>query len=255
MLKIIKYEIRKNINGFLVMLFAIALAQAYFMYTYFFKEDTTLIILSSMLLYFVAIICFFIVFGFGVYTYEKDMDSKSSFMFFMTPNSSIKILGGKMLYTLINGVVIAAILVILAIIDVRLVGIKLDEEINLFKEVLDTLNLIGINWIEAVFAIISYAVGFLVVFFMVISLSYFSTTILLTFLSNAKAKKFISVLLFLILFYVITKIGSLFPVLFDEPETMIQSVLRNLPQNLFYLVVMIFNVFACSYMLDRKVNL
>lgn len=255
MLKIVKYELCKNFKGFIIMLIALAVAQCYYLYTFFFAEEDLSMMGSSLVMLLASLMCFFMVFGYGVFTYSKDLDSRTSYMFFMTPNPSIKIIGGKMLYTLVNGVIIGGIIVVLGIIDVKLLGVKLDEQISLFREALDLLDIIGVNWFGAVMVILGYLINYLVIYFMIITLAYLATTLLMTFLSNNKAKGFIAALLFALLLYGVIKIGSLFPILYEEPETTYQALVKYLPANIFYLVIMVFNIFACAFMLDRKVNL
>ena len=57
MLKLIKYEFRKNLYGIAVMLSIIALAQIYFMYACFIDQNRNKALAGAWILFFCAVVC------------------------------------------------------------------------------------------------------------------------------------------------------------------------------------------------------
>ena len=77
------------------------------------------------LLIIAASVSYFIVFIFGVITYYRELSSKSSYLIFMTPNSSLSIITSKLLYTLIIGIGISAIFIGFGVLDIFMMAVSL----------------------------------------------------------------------------------------------------------------------------------
>ena len=214
MLKLTKYELRKNLLGIGIVAGIICVLQALFMF-FCLTENLNYTSLFGGLLIIAASVSYFIVFIFGVVTYYRELSSKSSYLIFMTPNSSLSIITSKLLYTLIMGI--------------------------------DVVNII-IN-------IVAGIISFLIAFFFLISLAYFAITLSSTALQNKKIKGFISVVLFCVLAYATIKISSLLPELYKNPDSLSQALMSSLPATIFQLLMVVACTFGSAVLLDKKVSL
>ena len=119
MLKLIKYELRKNRNMLLGMLGVIAAAEIYFLLSLTFKWETHLV-LSAAIMPFGCFLIALLVFILGVTSYSRELGQKSSYLIFMTPNSATAVIASKLLFTLVLGVGFAALLGSLLAMDLPL---------------------------------------------------------------------------------------------------------------------------------------
>lgn len=255
MFKLIKYEFRKNIYGMAVMLGIILAAQIYFMYAYFIADDRNKALVGAWLLFMAAVICFFMVFIMGIATYSRELSNKTAYLVFMTPNSAIKIIGSKLLYTLFNGVVILALLVLLGIIDWKMLGRMWEQEISVFEMLADMMSMLGIDTLHIFYSAVAIIINFLVNFFMAVTLAYMSVTATATVLQDKKIKGLISVVVYIVLFVVINKIGGLLPRLYEYPVSFTQVILSGLPCTVFFLIIIVGAVAATAQLLEKHVSL
>ena len=259
MLKLMKYEFRKN-RG-LLLVFAIGLVglELFYLYGLFLagenaEEKTAL---GASLLFFYTIVCFFTVFLLTVLNYSRELGTKSSYLIFMTPNSSYAIILSKLVYSLILGLCTAALLLILGVIDFNLLHTKFPD-LETFRELLavflENANVpVHEIWLNVIAGIIS----FLAAFFASVSVCYLAITLGATFLYNfgPKLKGFLCFLLVLAMLIGSSKISSLLPVLYKTPATMWQSIITHLPATIFEVVLIIVCVLLCGHLLDKKVSL
>ena len=96
MLRLLKYELRKTLMSKLILLGVTLLAQAVFLIGLWGKKDSTLAI-GAVLLFFIAITGIALMGILSVATLHRDMNTRQSYMLFMTPNSCYKILGAKVI--------------------------------------------------------------------------------------------------------------------------------------------------------------
>ena len=255
MLKLVKYEFRKNIYGIAVMAGILVLAQIYFMYAYFIASDRDKATVGAMILFFCAVICFFMVFAFGISTYSRELNNRTSYLVFMTPNKAIKIIGSKLLFTFMNGFMVAVVLMMLGMWDLKLLLTLWGEEVSMIEMIFELLGNFGFNAVEITYSIVGSVFSFLVSFFMAVTLAYFCITLTATILQNKKIKGLISVVLYLAVLIAANKIGDILPRLYEEPSTMAQASFAGLPRMLFFLILIIGAVVGTSELLERKVSL
>ena len=239
MLKLTKYELRKNLLGIGIVAGIIFVLQALFIF-FCLTENLNYTSLFGGLLIIAASVSYFIVFIFGVVTYYRELSSKSSYLIFMTPNSSLSIITSKLLYTLIIGIGISAIFIGFGVLDIFMMA-------GVFGDLADALK----NFSEMLAGIIS----FLIAFFFLISLAYFAITLSSTALQNNKIKGFISVILFCVLAYATIKISSLLPELYKNPDSLSQALMSSLPATIFQLLMVVACTFGSAVLLDKKVSL
>ena len=242
MLKLTKYELRKNLLGIGIVAGIICVLQALFMF-FCLTENINYTSLFGGLLIIAASVSYFIVFIFGVVTYYRELSSKSSYLIFMTPNSSLSIITSKLLYTLIIGIGISAIF------------IGFGDLADALKNFSEMLKIMGIDVVNIIINIVAGIISFLIAFFFLISLAYFAITLSSTALQNNKIKGFISVILFCVLAYATIKISSLLPELYKNPDSLSQALMSSLPATIFQLLMVVACTFGSAVLLDKKVSL
>jgi hypothetical protein len=254
MIKLSKYEFKKNKTALILMFATIILIQIYFLFSLV-VESVKHTSISSVLLYLVAIIIFFGVFIFGIATYSKELSSKTGYLTFMTPKSTLSIIMSKLMTTLFVGVFFAAILTVLAIIDIRLIQ-EVYPDTKAFGNLVEVImDRSGISMYELILTVLGWVASFLILFFSTITIAYLSITLSATLFQNKKFKGLISFIIFVVLNIAIGKISNLLPVIQDEVENSAEFVLSILPETLFMLVVMTCAIIVSAKLLDKKVSL
>ena len=249
MLKLTKYELRKNLLGIGIVAGIICVLQALFMF-FCLTENLNYTSLFGGLLIIAAS-----VFIFGVVTYYRELSSKSSYLIFMTPNSSLSIITSKLLYTLIIGIGISAIFIGFGVLDIFMMAGVFGDLADALKNFSEMLKIMGIDVVNIIINIVAGIISFLIAFFFLISLAYFAITLSSTALQNKKIKGFISVVLFCVLAYATIKISSLLPELYKNPDSLSQALMSSLPATIFQLLMVVACTFGSAVLLDKKVSL
>ena len=123
---LIKYEFRKSWKMKALVLFITAVLELVFLVGAISKSDGALSI-SIMGLTFTAICGVFLIGIYGIHVLSKDINTKQSYMLFMTPNSSYKILGAKTLENGLSVILSGVFFITLAILDMVLLSIRYDD--------------------------------------------------------------------------------------------------------------------------------
>ena len=88
MFRLSKYELRKNRTALFVLLAGLAALQICFLIALRGKTQDYAIIWSTILVLY-AVVCYFAVFIFAITNYYREINSKTSYLVFMTPVSAI----------------------------------------------------------------------------------------------------------------------------------------------------------------------
>ncbi len=254
MLRLTKFEIRKNIIGIILIFSAIAASEIYFLVSALAesKEHTAI---STGVLVIVSMVAYFCVFIFGVATYSKELNSKTSYLTFMAPVSSFSIIGSKLVSTLLTGVSIAVLLVIFAMVDMALFE-NVFPETKLFAEFLDALtNMAGYSAAEFWALILVEVFSMLLSFFVMVSMAYLAITLSSTVFQNKKYKGIVSVAIFAGITWVVMKVGNFVPDLYDNVSNIKEVIISILPSLAYFSVIMIISLFVTAKLLDKKVSL
>ena len=254
MLNLMKYEFRKDRNILLAMGGGLLLLELFYFYGLIVKDDNKAAVGIALLVTSVSV-CFFGVFVLAVINYSRELNSKSSYLIFMTPNSSYTVIFSKMLSILVIGAAIAAVIVLLAILDLQLLTMVFPNIGTLGEMLNDFLKSLGVPVITLPFVLLSGLITFLVFFFASVAVVYLSVTLSATFLQNSKLKSILSVGLFLLISFLQTKIMDLLPLLYDPPMNIQEAILSVLPSTAFNLALLIVCIFACGELLEKKVSL
>jgi len=276
MLKLLKYEFRKALTSLIILLSVTAGLEAYFLASLYTKQEIPLVISCFLLLlatYAVAIFAFIR----GVTTYSGEMKSRSAYLIFMTPNSGLKIMASKYLYTFLNGLLFAALYLAMGVMDI---GLLLGEmgDIQEFMETLkDALMQMGfgVRFDQIALAVIAFGLYFFLQVLSLISLAYMAITLSHTLFRDKKWRWLAAIALFMLLYWLLGRINGLLPNVYEEmtyvePALSMQIqekygftsgmgltdvLVALLPQAGVSLAVILLSLFGCAWMLDRKVSL
>ena len=259
MLKLMKYEFKKNRGLLAIFGIGLVLLELFYLYSLLTMKNNnnTWVILSASLLFMFVVVCFFTVFILAILNYSRELNAKSSYLVFMTPHSSYTIIISKLVYTLLLGVAAAALLGILGVLDINLLHWKVPD-VESFRQLLsaffESMN-IPVN--EILLSLVTGLVTFLISFFSTVTVSYLAVTLSATFLYNVgpKLKGFLSFALFIVLLLIVSKVDSVLPVLNKNPQTPLEAVFAAAPATAFNLVMIIACVLVCGYLLEKKVSL
>ena len=116
MLKLVKYELRKNRTALLVLLAIAAALEAYFLISIA-REASEDVYTAIALLTLLFACVSFAVFILGVSSYSGELKRKSSYLIFMTPNSALAVIISKLLFTLVLAVLFSALALALLAVD------------------------------------------------------------------------------------------------------------------------------------------
>lgn len=255
MLKMIKYEYRKNLFPLLVVFFIFGLLQVYFTVATLMNNENHSVIAASLLM--LAASCGFIfVLLYGIISYSADLKNKSGYLVFMAPISTYAIIGAKLITTLITGIILVIIIGGLAVIDYSIAAdaYGLESLIELIKAVFASIN---IPFTSLLFNILSYILIFLVGFYTMITVAYLAVSLCSTVLQNNRLKGFIGFILFIALIEIITKIGDALPAIykFNEIDTFSKLLINALPQTIFYFICTVISFLGSGYLLNKKISL
>ena len=142
MLKLMKYELRKTAFSKLVLLVITAVAELAFLLGVFLKKDNLLAI-GIVFLFMCAVFGVIYIGIESVNVLYHDLNTKQSYMLFLTPKSSYEILGAKILENGISIVMAGVFFTLLAVLDVTVATLYiggLKEMINLVSSFME------INW-------------------------------------------------------------------------------------------------------------
>lgn len=254
MLKLTKYEFRKNLPSIIIIFLILAVAQGYFTIS-FLVHSIAHSAIASMILMIVGSISFIVVIVFGINAYDKELKSKSSYLIFMTPNSSLKIIFSKVFYTFIFGVILFTILISFSYIDVKMLASFADTSIDYTQIIKAVLASLGLDYMSIFYGIITGIVTMIISILFIITLSYFSITLASTWLQNKKVKGFISVVIFFIIMIATEWISHQIPTIYANPSTTFQAIISVLPSVIFELVISLGCIFGSAVLLDKKVSL
>ncbi|MBR2264451.1 MAG: hypothetical protein IJ917_08960 [Firmicutes bacterium] len=208
MLKLMKYEFRKTQATKLMILAITAIAEVAFLIGLYGKHDTTAA-LSIAALVFLATFGILIVGLESIVTLHRDMNTKQSYMLFMTPNSSYKILGSKVLECSLSILIAGAFFFALGTLDITLAFAKEVGLKSLWETIQDVLRNISINGrpleINAR-ALASFTFTLLTSWILTLTTAYLSIVISAALLNGKRFNGFVSFIFFLLLNWGCTKV-------------------------------------------------
>lgn len=208
MLKLFKYEMRKTLLPKLIMLGMILCLEGIFIYTLLSsKEDSaTLLLILLMLASFVGVLFIGIQ---AIITLHRDMNTKQSYMLFMTPNSCYAILGAKALECLVSVVLASLAFFGICLLDCRWILARFDRLAQLQEFITDILSMVGKDLLPDLPTVAVYATNTVVSWIETVMLAFFADVLATALLKGKKFGGFLSFILFLVLSVIAGKLVSL----------------------------------------------
>ncbi|MDO5540091.1 MAG: hypothetical protein Q4F83_08435 [Eubacteriales bacterium] len=210
MLMHMKYELRKSMFSKMVILLVTAVSEIAFLAGVFLKNNTALM-WGITGLSMCAVVGIFYIGIESLLTFHKDLNTKQSYMLFMTPQTSYTILGAKVLQNALAIFAAGAFFVLIAVLDVVTATIYMDglqALIDMVQELMKNIS-VQIN-IEPQNIIMAVAVT-LVSWLMMIATGYLAIVLSATILAGKKLSGFVSFVLYLIINFGALKILDLVP--------------------------------------------
>ena len=205
MLKLMKYELRKTAFSKLVLLVITAVAEIAFLIGVFWKKDNIL----AMGIIFLVMCTIFGVIYIGIESVNvlhRDLNTKQSYMLFLTPKSSYQILGAKILENGIS-IIMAGAFFAVTVATLYIGGLK--EMINLVSSFMELNWSVTFTPTEAAF----YFFGLLASWIVFIVNADLSVILSASVLAGKKGSGIAGFLIFLVISSVIGKLLDLIPVL------------------------------------------
>ena len=142
MLKLLKYEFRKTRMPKLVLLALTVVLEAAYLLAL--KQKKEELLVPTVALLTILAICGILLIGIqSVVTLHRDMNTRQSYMLFMTPNSSYKILGAKVIECTLSVFAAGCVYFALGILDVRLLFNTFESAESLSDMLIRTFNTLG----------------------------------------------------------------------------------------------------------------
>lgn len=249
MLKLMKYEFRKQAFSKLIILIIAALGEVMFFTGFFLDKNKTMGLALGLLTMFTMGALFFIAFE-SIITYYNDLKQKQSYMLFLTPHTPYTIVGAKVisaaLQVILSGFAFALLFAIDgAVLLAKYSSIKeLKSFIEQFIQVQFNIDVNGGLMLLVILAMLTAWIS-------IITLSYLSITLSTTFLAEKRGKAFISFVIFVALNFFINKLLNLLGHWSIIDEDINYALAAGI---IVYAVITTITFLVTSWMLDKKVS-
>lgn len=249
MLKLMKYEFRKQAFSKAVILILVGVLEIIFFYGVFADKENTIALSMSLLAMFAAGAMFFIAFE-SILTFSNDLKQKCSYMLFLTPNTSYGIVGAKVLAAGIQVIIAAVVFFLVFAFDGTVLLAKYESLADLkriIEELLSELFKLNISLSD----VISVVSLFVTAWISTITVAFFSLTLSTTFLANSKFKGILSFAIFIALNMIFNKLMN---VLIQSPDETSKLTLYFALSSASMLIFTIITYVGTAWMLDKKVS-
>ncbi len=250
--KLIKYEFRKQLMSKLIVGIVVAVLELVFLAGLIFDKGDWAGTGAGLLL--IASMVSLLYFSFeSIVTYSNDLRTKQSYMLFLTPRNMFQIVGAKLITTILQIFVTGCAFAAIGIGDVFLVCArygKVQDLIEGLKEFFRMLTGVEIRLIEVVYVILMVLIAWLVF----IALAMFAITLSTTLLSTWKFKGVVSVILYFVLDWCVSKVATLVtPTGFLEGEYLVVNTEAWAFIGV-YAVTLLLSYVGTALLLDKKVS-
>lgn len=276
MCKLLKYEFRKALTAMLILLGGTLAAEAYFLYGIrVMEEKPEHLGISVLVLMLLALVVYIFVLVRGVVSYSGELKSRSSYLIFMTPNSTRKIVASKFLFTLILCAIFGGLFAVLGLVDIRLLLVEIGEYEAFIQALNEMLLTLGVHTdqiiVGAVFTVLLMGLSMLSFF----AVAYLAITLSHTLFRDKKWRWVMALIFYMVINYAISFVNSLFPMVYtalhvlDAPGVNKIAAAYELdttpdfsfllvyivPQTLISLATILGSLFGCAWMLEKKISL
>ncbi len=251
--RLIKYEFRKDSGTYLSLFGILVVTEIYFIISFLLKSTNNMVM--ALVLAEIGGACGILALMIqGAVSYAKEINSKYSYMTFMTPNSTYKIVGSKYLSLLIVTVAGTLIFGLFLGLNIKLITDRYDQ-INFLRSMFDEIGeAYGFNTGSYIASFMASLVTMMIGFFFSVSCAYVAITLSTTILANRRGKGFLSVVFFFVISILTSIIVSRIPVI-DFGDTFFQYLAGNIFIYLFRICLIAGSYLFVSYMLKKKISL
>lgn len=269
MWKLLKYEFRRARTSLLTVLGVIAVLEMYFLISLG-VDHMEHVVIAAVLMMFASYGAAVYIFVRGVASYASELKAKSAYLIFMTPNSGLKIMGSKYLYTFVNGILLGGVCGALGALDLSLIMMH-EDDWQSFLRMMDIFLRVnqGVQTGQIVLAIVFYLVLMLLSLLTFFAMAYFAITLSHTLFRDKKWRTWVALLIFVGVYWGLSYLQGLLPnpvenLVFttaNDPNaeititTFADMIPQMLPYALYDLAIVLLSLFGCGWMLDKKVSL
>ena len=269
MWKLLKYEFRRARTSLLTVLGLIAVVEIYFLIALG-VDRMDHVIIAAVLMMLATYGAAVYIFVRGVTSYASELKAKSAYLIFMTPNSGLKIMGSKYLYTFVNGILLGGICGALGALDVSLIITHEDDWQGYLRMVDIFLRANqGVQTGQIVLAVVFYLVLVLLSLLTFFAMAYFAITLSHTLFRDKKWRTWVALLIFIGVNWGLSYVQGLLPnpveklvfTTMDNPDAEItiatysDVISQMLPYALYDLAIVLLSLFVRGWMLDKNVSL
>lgn len=254
MLKLVKYELRKNRTALLVLLAIAAALEAYFLISIA-REASEDVYTAIALLTLLFACVSFAVFILGVSSYSGELKRKSSYLIFMTPNSALAVIISKLLFTLVLAVLFSALALALLAVDMPIFLDVYGEWEGYYMLFEQLLLQQGVALGEIISGFLLTVAQLFLQILSYVGVAYLSITLSATILQSRKGRGFVSFLLFVGIVFVLSRISGLYVrETFEMSATgfYVQALAPTLLQSVLVLIV---STILSAWLLKKHVSL
>ena len=196
MWKLLKYEFRRARTSLLTVLGVIAVLEMYFLISLG-VDHMEHVVIAAVLMMFATYGATVYIFVRGVASYASELKAKSAYLIFMTPNSGLKIMGSKYLYTFVNGILLGGVCGALGALDLSLIMMH-EDDWQSFLRMMDIFLRVnqGVQTGQIVLAIVFYLVLVLLSLLTFFAMAYFAITLSHTLFRDKKWRTWVALLIF-----------------------------------------------------------
>ena len=222
MLKLMKYEFRKTWITKAILLAVAAVLEAAYLFSLYGEKDE-LMGMTALLLAFLAVGGVLVMGLESVLTLHRDMNTKQSYMLFMTPNSSYRILGAKVLECGGSILITGAFFFALGALDITLLFARHGELNQLWEMIRDFLTHFSVMNGESVLTLDMKGAALLALSLLsgwigVITSAYLADVVSAALLNGKKHNGIVSFVLFLALDWAVSYVTRLAASPFTDPN-------------------------------------
>lgn len=245
--KLIKYEFRKSWVIKAIILVFTGIFELMFLAGVLFNKDD-LFGFGTAFLSLTTICALFSMGIYGIFKLHKDLTTKQSYMLFMTPNNSYKILGAKLIENAGSILIAGIFYIILALADIA-IAFAVDGQIN------DAVIIINDIWGAELDSCKISLIGLdmTVVWIFTVIIGYLAVIISASILNGKKFSGLISFIIFLVITSVVEKLHSAgLGILGIDP--MEYSTGRIIYSLIYYIVFTVIAYVVSAWIMDNKLS-
>ena len=245
MLNLIKYEFRKTFGIKAILLALTAVLEIVFLIGLYAENETALGIGAS-LLFTTAMIGVAVIGIYSIILLRNDLNTKQSYMLFMTPNNSYKILGAKVIECGLSIFIIGMFYTALGCLDIVLMSQKFGE----LEQLLEFLKMMFSQIADLnAGTLFSAALALLTSWLFSVVTAFLAVVLSATFLNGKKFNGFISLIIFILISILVGYIFNKLPIegeVFDAGTALATMGFYLIPTALMY--------FITAWIMDNKLS-